>query len=99
MKAKLQTQNKLKSFFLHLKELCLPFDNKIGAYGIYDHTATNKVVLSKTTLTNLLYIFAIVSIGFWILSLKVFSVEDAYQFAIGVTILLINIILFKASKI
>jgi hypothetical protein len=49
--------------------------------------------------TSLLYILSILSIGSWIISLKLLPFGDIFQFLLGAAVLTVNLLIFRHAKI
>ena len=65
-----------------------------------DKAKVTKTQIDKTALKiNLLYIFAIVSIAAWVISLRALPFGDTFQFLLGAVVLSVNLLIFKHTKI
>jgi len=65
-----------------------------------DKAKVSRTPIDKTALKiNLLYLFAIVSISAWIISLKALPFGDTFQFLLGAVVLSVNLLIFKHTKI
>ncbi|MRX46394.1 hypothetical protein [Pedobacter puniceum] len=49
--------------------------------------------------TSLLYVLSILSIGSWIISLKLLPFGDMFQFLLGAAVLTVNLLIFRHAKI
>ncbi len=65
-----------------------------------DKAKVTKTQINKTSLKiNLLYVFAILSISAWVISLRALPFGNIFQFLLGAVVLSVNLLIFKHTKI
>jgi hypothetical protein len=69
----------------------------LNSHDFSKYDTTEKI--STDSYTIFLYVLSLITVGCWLLSLSVFPFGHYFQFLLGGVVLLVNLMIFKWSKI